>query len=99
VSEVRAVFMDAEQAARAAPLLHAAGVRAYWEDGEGRLRVASRVDGWRGSVGAQKRRNHDIQPELALGNSTPTSRRMASSCCSDRFGAVRQVQRIMATPV
>ncbi|HEY8610484.1 MAG TPA: hypothetical protein VIL69_04235 [Roseomonas sp.] len=38
VREVRAVFMDAEQARRGAPLLRAAGVIPCWEDGTGHRR-------------------------------------------------------------
>jgi hypothetical protein len=37
VREVRAVFMDEEQAHRAAPLLQAAGVVSCWEDKTGTL--------------------------------------------------------------
>jgi hypothetical protein len=38
VREVRAVFMDEEQATRGAKLLQEAGVAVYWEDTEGQLR-------------------------------------------------------------
>lgn len=39
VREVRAVFMDQEQATRSAKLLQEAGVAVYWEDHQGELRL------------------------------------------------------------
>lgn len=38
VREVRAVFMDEEQATRSAKLLQEAGVHCYWEDSQGQLK-------------------------------------------------------------